>query len=72
LGTERVAGTDEEIADMCEKHHQLFICWDGYFSGLRTKRFHLTDAIAKKTKEFLLRSVLLERHLGMSIHQKHM
>jgi hypothetical protein len=32
----------------------------------------LTDAIAKKTKEFLLRSVLLERHLGMSIHQKHM
>jgi hypothetical protein len=70
LGTERVAGTNEEIANMCEKHRQLFICWDGYFSGLRTKHFHLTDAIAKKTKEFLVRSVLLERHLGMSITPK--
>jgi hypothetical protein len=70
LGMERVAGTDEEIANMCEKHRQLFICWDGYFSGLRTKRFHLTDAIAKKTKEFLVRSVLLERYLGMSITPK--
>jgi hypothetical protein len=70
LGTERVAGTDEEIANMCEKHRQLFICWDVYFSGLRTKRFHLTDAIAKKTKEFFVRSVLLERHLGMCITPK--
>jgi hypothetical protein len=70
LGTERIAGTDEEIASMCEKHRQLFICWDGFFSGLRTKRFPLTDAIAKKTKEFLVRSVLLERHLGMSITPK--
>jgi hypothetical protein len=70
LGTERVARTDEEIANMCEKHRQLFVCWDGYFSGLRTKRFHLTDAIVKKTKEFLVRSVLLERHLGTSITPK--
>jgi hypothetical protein len=70
LGTERVARTDEEIANMCEKHRQLFICWDEYFSGLRIKRFHLTDAIAKKTREFLVRSVLLERHLGMSITPK--
>jgi hypothetical protein len=30
----------------------------------------LTDAIAKKTKGFLVRSVLLERHLGMSITPK--
>ena len=67
LGSERVAGTDEEIQNMCEKHRQLFLCWDGYFSGLRTKRSHLTDAIAKKTKEFLVRSILLERHLGMSV-----
>jgi hypothetical protein len=59
---ERVPGTDEEIANMCEKHRQLFICWDGYFSGLQTKRFHLTDAIVKKTKEFLVRSVVLDRH----------
>jgi hypothetical protein len=70
LGMEQVAGTNEEIEDMCEKHRQLFTCWDGYFSGLRTKRYHLTDEIANKTKEFLVRSVLLERHLGMSITPK--
>jgi hypothetical protein len=71
LGTERVAGTDEEVKNMCAKHRQLLICWDGYFSGLRTKRFHLTDANAKKTKEFLVvRSLLLEIHLGMSITPK--
>jgi hypothetical protein len=70
LGMERVAGTKEEIEDMCEKHCQLFTCWDGYFSGLRTKRYHLTDEIANKTKEFLVQSVLLERHLGMSITPK--
>jgi hypothetical protein len=70
LGMERVAGTNEEIKDMCEKHRQLFTCWDKYFSGLRMKRYHLTDEIANKTKEFLVRSVLLERHLGMSITPK--
>jgi hypothetical protein len=49
----------------------VFICWDGYFSGLRTKRFQLTDAIAKKTKEFLIvRSILLERHLCVNITPK--
>ncbi len=44
LGMERVAGTNEEIEDMCEKHRQLLICWDGYFSGLWTKHFQSTDA----------------------------
>jgi hypothetical protein len=72
LRMERVARTDKEIGNMCEKYRQLCICWDGYFSGLWTNRFHLTDAIAKKTKEFLVRSVLLERHLGMSLTRKHM
>ena len=71
LGMEtRVAGSNEEIKDMCEKHRQLFLCWDGFFSGLRTNRFHLTDAIARKTKAYLHRSVMLERHLGMSITPK--
>ena len=50
LEMDRVAGTDEEIRDVCEKHRQLFLCWDGYFSGLRTKRFHLTDEIAQTAK----------------------
>jgi hypothetical protein len=50
LGMDRVAGLDDAIHDVCEKHRQLFLCWDGYFSGLRTKRFHLTDEITKKTK----------------------
>jgi hypothetical protein len=70
LGMERVARTNEKIKDMCEKHRQLFTCWDGYFSGLRTKRYNLTDEFANKTKEFLVQSVLLERHLGMSITPK--
>jgi hypothetical protein len=70
LEMDRVAGTDDEIRDVCEKHRQLFLCWDGYFSGLRTKRFHLTDEITKKTKAFLVRSILLERHLCMSITPK--
>jgi hypothetical protein len=38
LGMERVAGTNEKIKEVCEKNCQLFICWDGYFSGLQTKR----------------------------------
>jgi hypothetical protein len=67
----RVAGIDEEmIEDVCEKHCQLVLCWDGYFSGLRTKRFHLTDGITRETKAYLYRSILLERHLGMSITPK--
>ena len=70
LEMDRVAGTDDEIRDVCEKHRQLFLCWDGYFSGLRTKRFHLTDEITRKTKQFLAKSIALERHLCMSITPK--
>jgi hypothetical protein len=70
LGTERVVRTHEETQDMCEKCHQLFLPWDGYFSGLWTKHFLLTDEIVNRRKEFLVRSVLLERYLGMSITPK--
>ena len=70
LGMEmRVAGSNEEIKVVCEKHRQFFLCWE-YFSGLRTKRFHLMDAISRKMKAYLYRSILLERHLGMSITPK--
>jgi hypothetical protein len=70
LEMDRVAGTDDEIRDVCEKHRQLFLCWDGYFSGLRTKRFHLTDDITQKTKQYLAKSISLEWHLCMSITPK--
>ena len=30
MGVDRVAGTDDEIQDVCAKHTQLFLCWDGF------------------------------------------
>jgi len=68
--TAGVIGTEEQLKDVCEKHRQLFLCLDGYFSGLRTKRFHVTEEITLKTIAFLERSVALERHLCMSITPK--
>jgi hypothetical protein len=66
----RVAGTDDEIRDVGEMHRHLLLSLDGYFSCLRTKRFHLTPAIAEKTKQFRDRFLALERYLGMSITTK--
>jgi hypothetical protein len=48
LEMDRVAGIYAEIWDICKKYRHLFLCWDGYFSGLRTKQFHLKDEITKK------------------------
>jgi hypothetical protein len=70
FGMYRVVGMDDKIRNVFERHHQLFLCWNGYFSGLRTKRFHLTDEIVTKMKKYLERSLLLERHLSMSITPK--
>jgi hypothetical protein len=66
----RMAGTDEEIRHVGETHRQLLLCLDGYFSCLRTKRFHLTPEISQKTKQFRDRVLVLERYLGMSITTK--
>jgi hypothetical protein len=66
----RIAGTDEEIRHVGETHRQLLLCLDGYFSSLRTKRFHLTPEISEKTKQFRDRVLVLERYLGMSVTTK--
>jgi hypothetical protein len=46
----RFAGTDEEIGHVGETHRSLLNCLDGFFSSLRTKRFHLTQEILEKGK----------------------
>ena len=43
---------------------------DGYFSALRTKRFHLTPKILEKGKLYHDRVLALERYLGMSVTTK--
>jgi hypothetical protein len=42
---QRLVGTQDEIQAVCEHHQQLQLCLDGSFSGLQTKRYHLTDKI---------------------------
>jgi hypothetical protein len=46
----RFAGTDDEIRHVGETHQKLLHLLDGYFSCLRTKRFHLTLEIVTKGK----------------------
>jgi hypothetical protein len=42
---QRLVGIQDEMQAECEHHQQLMLCLDGYFSGLQTKRYHLTDKI---------------------------
>jgi hypothetical protein len=67
---QRMGGTNEQIEAVCEQHRQLLLCLDGYFSGMRTKRFHLTAATTAKTIEFRDRSLAIMRHLSMSVTPK--
>jgi hypothetical protein len=66
----RVAGTDDEIREVGMMHKHLLTSLDGYFSALRTKRFHLTPEISEKGKLYRDRVLALERYLGMSITTK--
>jgi hypothetical protein len=68
--TTRFVGTDEEIRHVGETHRHLLHSLDGYFSCLRTKRFHLTPAILAKGKGFRDRVLAYERYLGMSVTTK--
>jgi hypothetical protein len=70
LAATRVAGTDEQIRHVGNMHRHLLLSLDGYFSGLRTKRFHLTPRIVENTKRYRDRFLALERYLGMSITTK--
>ena len=62
--------TEDEIQAVCEQHRQLLLCLDGYFSGLRTKRYHLTDEIRTKTILYRDRSLAIMRYLSMSVTPK--
>jgi hypothetical protein len=66
----RVAGMDAKIHHVGNMHHDLLLSLDGYFSCLRTKRFHLTPEISEKTKQYRDRWLSLERYLGMSVTTK--
>jgi hypothetical protein len=66
----RFAGTDEEIRHVGNTHRNLLHCLGGYFSCLRTKRFHLTPDILQKGKRFRDHVLAHERYLGMSTTTK--
>jgi hypothetical protein len=68
--TTRVAGTDDEIRHVGKTHRNLLHCLGGYFSCLRTKRFHLTPDILEKGKRFRDHVLAHERYLGMSTTTK--
>jgi hypothetical protein len=66
----RFAGTDEEIRHVAKTHRNLLHSLSGYFSCLRTKRFHLTPDIVRKGKRFRDHVLAYERYLGMSTTTK--
>ena len=62
--------TNEEICKLCNSHAQLLLCVDGYISCMKVKRFHLTDEIVEKCKQYAEKILEWERYLGMSITTK--
>ncbi len=66
----RFSGADDEIRHVGKTHGSLLHSLDGYFSCLRTKRFHLTPDIVAKGKQFRDRVLSYERYLGMSVTTK--
>jgi hypothetical protein len=67
---QHLVGTNEQIQAVCDLHRELLLCFDGYFSGLRTKRYHLTEEIIARTKQYCNRTMAIMRHLGMSVTPK--
>jgi hypothetical protein len=61
---QRLVGTQDKIQAVCEHHWQLLFCLDGYFTGLRTKRYHLTNEI---TIPYRNHSVAIVQYLSMSV-----
>ena len=66
----RVVGTDEEIRNRCDLYCQLLTAFDGCISGLRTKRFRVTDDIIEATNRYVKKAMELCRHLGFNITPK--
>jgi hypothetical protein len=67
---QRMAGTNEQIEAVSEQHRHLLLCLDGYFSGMHTKRFHLTAELIAKMIKFRNRSLAIMRHMSMSATPK--
>jgi hypothetical protein len=67
---QRLVGTQDDIQAVCEHHQQLLLSFDGYFSELRTKRYHQTDKITMNNVLFRNRSLAIMRYLSMSVTPK--
>jgi hypothetical protein len=65
-----IAGTDAEVTEIRDRHGELLTNLDGFFNGMRTARFHLTDDVVNRTKEHRIRIMALLCHLQMSITPK--
>jgi hypothetical protein len=67
---QRVVGTDEEVSEVCRTHWELLTALDGFLSGMRTIRFHLTEEIVARTNQYREQTLALWRYLGMSVTPK--
>jgi hypothetical protein len=48
---QRVVGTDKEVSEVCRTHWELLTTLDGFLSGMRMIRFHLTEEIVARTNQ---------------------
>ena len=66
----RVVGSDDDIRERCDLYAKLLTAFDGCISGLRTKRFHVTEDIVQQTDGYVKKVMELSRYLGFSITPK--
>ena len=66
----RVFGTEQDIQERCDLYASLLTAFDGCISGLRTKRFHVTDEVVDQTERYVKKVMELCRYLGFSITPK--
>jgi hypothetical protein len=52
--------SDELIRQVCEAHKSYLQAFNIYLSGILTKRFHLTDEIVAKTRQYRDKCLELE------------
>ena len=66
----RAFGTEKDIQDRCHLYANLLTAFDGCISGLRTKRFHVTDVVVEQTDRYVKKVMELTRYLGFNITPK--
>ena len=59
-----------KVKEVCDRHQDLLICFDGVFSGLRTSWYQLNAFIVEETKLYRDQAMELIRHLGINIGPK--